>query len=164
MYDHSPPVAWPSCSWTSTCSSDRPALAADLDRERAAVQPRLDRGAAGSGRPSRADAPAGALELDLERLEDVAHERAGARLELELRGREGQVHPRSLRHADQRSPVTSRATGRAPTSRAASHPGRRARVVTIRSSGLAVSRVNPENHRGSLSPASVWRFWIIARS
>ena len=44
--------------------------------------------------PVARDAPAGPLELDLERLEDVAHERAGARLELELGRGEGQVHAR----------------------------------------------------------------------
>ena len=41
---------------------------------------------------SRGTSPAGPLELDLARLEDVAHERPGACLELELGGGQGQVH------------------------------------------------------------------------
>ena len=69
-----------------------PALPAGLDRERPALQPRLDGGRPDRVAPVARDVPAGPLEFDLARLEDVAHERAGARLELELGGREGQVH------------------------------------------------------------------------
>ena len=70
----------------------RPALPAGRDRKRAAVQPGLDGGRPDRVAPVARDVPAGPLELDLARLEDVAHERAGARLELELGGGEGQVH------------------------------------------------------------------------
>ena len=77
------------------------------------MQPRLPRRRPDRVPPVARHAPAGTLELDLARLEHVAHERAGARLQLELRGREAQVHPRSLRHARQRPPATSRASGRA---------------------------------------------------
>ena len=56
------------------------------------MEPRLPRRGPDRVPPVARDAPAGALELDLARLEHVAHEGAGARLELELGGREGQVH------------------------------------------------------------------------
>ena len=85
MNPQRPPVTWPSCSWTTTWSRARPALAADARREAAAVEARVDRrsldvaGVAVAGRR-----PPAALELDLERLEDVAGEGAGPRLELEL--------------------------------------------------------------------------------
>ena len=73
---------------------DRPALAADLDRQRAAVEPGLDGGATDRVAPVARDAPVGTFELGLARLEDVADERPRPRLELELGGAEGQVHRR----------------------------------------------------------------------
>ena len=69
-----------------------PALPAGLDGKGPALQPRLDGGCPDRVAPVARDAPAGPLELDLARLEHVAHERPGARLELELGGGEGQVH------------------------------------------------------------------------
>ena len=70
----------------------RPTLAAGLDGERSAVEARVDRGAPDRVAPIARDAAVGAFELDLARLEDVPHERPGARLELELGGAEGEVH------------------------------------------------------------------------
>jgi hypothetical protein len=62
--------------------------------------------------PVARHATTGTFELDLTRLEHVAHKGAGALLKLDLGGREGQVHPRSLRHERQRPPDPSRASGR----------------------------------------------------
>ena len=73
---------------------DRPALAARVDRHRAAVEPRRDRGAPDRIAPIARHPAARPLELGLARLELVADERPSARLELELGGRERQVHRR----------------------------------------------------------------------
>ena len=62
--------------------------------------------------PAARDAPAGPLELDLARLEHVAHEVARARLELELLRAEGEVHRRRMPQAADGSPLASRASGR----------------------------------------------------
>ena len=72
----------------------RPALPAERHRERAAVEPGLDRGLADRGAPVARDAAVRRLELGLARLEDLADERAGPRLELELRRGQGEVHRR----------------------------------------------------------------------
>ena len=69
-----------------------PALAADLLRERAAVQVRLDRRATEVVAPVAGHTPVGALELDFARLQDVADEAPGTVLELELGRRQRQVH------------------------------------------------------------------------
>ena len=93
MYDHRPPVDWPSCSCTSTCSSTvQPCPPASTGNDppwsRAAIAARR------IGSPqSRRDAPAGPLELDLARLEHIPDECAGTRLQLELGGGQRQVHP-----------------------------------------------------------------------
>ena len=71
--------------------------------------------------PVARDAATGALELELLGLEDVPDERAGARLELELRRGEGEVHRARMAHATGPRPrsVAGRGTlpsraGRAP--------------------------------------------------
>ena len=63
---------------------DGPALAAELARERPAVEPGVDRRALQLVAGRRREPPAGPLELGLDRLEDVDDVGAGARLELEL--------------------------------------------------------------------------------
>ena len=70
----------------------RPALAAELDGERATVEASLDRGPSGRVPAVARDAAAEPLELGLQRLEHVGHVGAGTRLQLELGRREGQVH------------------------------------------------------------------------
>ena len=69
-----------------------PALAAELLRERAAVQVRLDRRATEVVAPVAGHTPVGALELDFARLQDVTDEPPGTVLELELGRRQRQVH------------------------------------------------------------------------
>ena len=88
----------------------RPALAAELDRERAAVQARLDGRAADRGTPLARHLATGLLEFDLARLEDIAHEGAGTRLQLELGWRESQVH--RVKDASRRHGGTDRVAGR----------------------------------------------------
>ena len=92
MYDHRPPVDLAELLVDQHLLEHGPALPAGLDGEGPALQPRLDGGCPDRIAPVARDVPAGPLELDLARLEDVAHERLGARLELELGGGEGQVH------------------------------------------------------------------------
>ena len=94
MYDHRPPVDLAELLVDEHLLEHRPSLTADLDRQRAAVEAGLDRRRADRRAPCRAASGRRPLELDLERLEDLAHERAGARLELELVGRQSQVHRR----------------------------------------------------------------------
>ena len=59
----------------------RPAQPADPDRQRPADETGVDGGVADVGPDRRRDASAGALELDLEWLQDLLDEGAGARLE-----------------------------------------------------------------------------------
>ena len=101
---------------------DRPALAAEPTAE---ATRRAARRRCAAWRivhpPAARHVAAGALELRLERLEDVPDERACPGLEVELGGGEGEVHrPPRMRHAR-----TGRATvaGRGTARRTA--PGRR---------------------------------------
>ncbi len=71
---------------------DRPALAADLDRQLAARQPGLDRGPPQLPGPLRREPAAGLLELDLDRLEHLDDEPPGAVAQRLLGGRQRQVH------------------------------------------------------------------------
>ena len=92
MNDHRPPVAWPSCSWTSDLLEHRPALAAERDRQvppwsRASIASRLT-----ASRDVGRQASAGTLGLELERLEHVLREATGASLQLELARSQRQVH------------------------------------------------------------------------
>ena len=100
MNDHNPPVDWPSCSCTRTCSSiDQPWPPTLL---RAASRRRRPASIDASRTPSALlwrEAAAGALELDLDRLEHVAREAARALLELELGRAERQVHAPRMAHA-----------------------------------------------------------------
>ena len=70
----------------------RPALAADLDRQRPTGQARRDRRVADVRADLRGEAAAGPLEVDLDRLEHVLHERARPGLKLEVRVAQGEVH------------------------------------------------------------------------
>ena len=83
---------------------ERPALAADLSREAAAVQVGLD----GPGLDLAGDVgldPATArLEFDLERAEDLTSEAARSILQLELSGAQREVHGRKDGARDKRNP------------------------------------------------------------
>ena len=103
------PARWP------TSPARRPRAAASRRAGRPRSRPD------GSVAPVARHAPVGALELELERLEHVADERAGARLELELGRGQGQVH----RGQGCRQPV---AAVRPQSSRAGRGRGRRARI------------------------------------
>jgi hypothetical protein len=73
---------------------DAPALPADLDRHRAALETRLDRRPPQLLTPLPRNLAVCALELDLARLQDVLDVAPGTLLELELGRRQGQVHGR----------------------------------------------------------------------
>ena len=113
MYDHSPPVDLAELLVDEDLLEDRPALAAEPRPGTSRRAAGLDRGAPDRVAPVARDAAAGPLELDLARLEDVADERAGPRLELELGRRQGQVHrrPRMRHRIAPARPAASRAAG-----------------------------------------------------
>src|SRR4029453_13604633 len=96
MRPQSPPVTWPSCSWTTTWSSALqpwpPTLVGKLPPWGfAAIAPRLT-----PRPPPSGGAPRAPPERERERLEDVPGERAGACLELELPVAERHVHGGSV--------------------------------------------------------------------
>jgi hypothetical protein len=70
----------------------RPALAADVSRERATDETGLDRLATDATPDIWIEAPARALEIELERLQDVSGESARTLLQLELLGGQRQIH------------------------------------------------------------------------
>jgi hypothetical protein len=70
----------------------RPALAADVGRQRATDEPGPDRRVTNGSPSVGVDAPARSLEVGFERLEDVARESARSILKLELSGRQRQIH------------------------------------------------------------------------
>ncbi len=102
-----------------------PALPAGRDGKGPALQPRLDGGRPDRVAPVARDVAAGPLEFDLARLEDVAHERAGACLELELGAGEGQVHRAKDAAPGRREAhdVAGRGTAERPAGTAGRGPG-----------------------------------------
>lgn len=91
---------------------DGPALATELDRQRATVQSGLDGRPADGVAPVARDTAVRTLELGPERLEDVTDEGSSAGLEFELGGREGQIPAGRMDHPVTGSWVSSRAPGR----------------------------------------------------
>src|SRR5687768_9019716 len=118
----------------------RPALPADIAWKGSADESGVDRRLADPGLGRLGQPPAGALEFALERLQDVAGERARSTLELQLAVIECQVHPASMAHAGTRAPPQSRAAGRSPlTDRRgrACQPARRTCLAAIMPVNLA---------------------------
>jgi hypothetical protein len=71
---------------------DRPALAADVGRERPGDEARFGRRLADPASGLGAEVPTRALEFELERLKNLTREATRSILELELSGAERQVH------------------------------------------------------------------------
>ena len=92
MYDHSPPVDWPSCSWTRTCSrTDQPCPPASTGNEPPCSRASIAARRIGSPQ-SRGTRPPARSNSTSRGWSTSRDERAGARLQLELGGRQGQVH------------------------------------------------------------------------